>query len=140
MRQRIRSRAISHRATAFAVAAGRRVSATAVLLVLLTCAGSAVADPDYGPLLPGFDPVIRATDDPRLLGVERQLLRRSLLAQGFDPLVDSGGPDLGTAMRAAMLEAIHVDLKREVTVAEQNGDLGLYTVFRYPEYFFLFQE
>ena len=110
-----------------------------LVLGLVLAAASAVADPDYGGLvLPGFDPVLRATDDPRLLGVERMALRQRLLAQGVDPL-RGGRPTLETTIRKYMDDKSGVDLRREVTTVEANGFAGVLTEFRYPEYFFLFQ-
>ncbi len=108
------------------------------LFVLLTAA-AALADPDYGgPVLPGFDPVLRATDDPRLLGVDRLVMRQRLLAQGVDPL-RGGRPTLESTFRHYMVSKSGVDLERRVTTVEANGFAGVLTEFRYPEYFFLFQ-
>ncbi len=113
--------------------------AALVLLCVLLAGTSAVADPEYGGLvLPGFDPVLRATDDPRLLGVDRLVLRQRLLAQGVDPL-RGGRPTLETTIRQHMLDKAGVDLERRVTTVEANGFAGVLTEFRYPEYFFLFQ-
>jgi hypothetical protein len=111
----------------------------ALLLCALLTAASAVADPEYGGLvLPGFDPVLRATEDPRLLGVERLVMRRRLLAQGVDPL-RGGRPTLESTIRQLMLAKAGVNLERRITTVEANGFAGVFTEFRYPEYFFLFQ-
>ena len=72
------------------------------------------ADPDYqGPLLYGLDPVIRTTEDPRLLGVERLVLLRRLETLGVDPVRDGGRrPGLDTAVQRRFLERSGVDLER----------------------------
>ncbi len=108
-------------------------------LGVLLMAAVAVADPDYGGLVfSGFDPVLRATEDPRLLGVERLVMRQRLLDQGVDPL-RGGRPTLESTIRQHMLAKSGVNLERRVTTVEANGFAGLLTEFRYPEYFFLFQ-
>lgn len=113
--------------------------ALVAVLVLSLPAAPALADPSYeGLLLPGLDPVLRATDDPRLLGVERLVMRRHLLAQGIDPL-RGGRPTLGSTIYQRMLDKSGVDLRRQVTTAEANGFAGILTEFRYPEYYFLFR-
>ena len=113
----------------------------AVLLWLLAglLAPSAVADPDYdGPLFYGLDPIIRATDDPRLLGEQRLLLRERLRIQGVDPLRRAERPTLATVMRAHVEKKLGLDLERMEEVTEANGFRGLYTTYRYPDWFFLF--
>ena len=86
------------------------------LVTLLLAVPGAQADPDYGPNpLYGLDPIIRATDDPRLLGSERLVMRQRLLDQGVDPLKVRGGPDLGTAMRQYFRESSRENLEREIT-------------------------
>ena len=53
--------------------------------------GPAAADPVYeGPLIYGLDPVISTTEDPRLLGEERMIMRVRLMAVGIDPVRDRG--------------------------------------------------
>ncbi len=100
----------------------------------------AAADPDYGRLvLPGLDPVLAATKDPRLLATDRLLVRQRLLDQGVDPLRAEIQPDLYTSFRQKLWQQMRVNLERTVTVVEANGFLGLVTVFEYPEYYFLFQ-
>ncbi len=129
--------------------AGRRAGAgpaAAVLLAALALLAAwslrpapAAADPDYGgPVLTGLDPLLRGTTDERLLGPRRQLLREQLLAQGVDPRLAAGGPDLASLWRARADARSQVDLEREVTVVEMDGFRGLTTTFRYPEWFFLF--
>ncbi len=115
-----------------------------VVMVLLVTSVLGVrpaqADPDYpGPLLYGLDPVIRTTEDPRLLGVARLVLRQRLLAQGIDPVTDGTRPTLESTIRQRLLKKSGVDLKRRVELVEANGFQGLLTRFQYPEYFFLFQ-
>ncbi len=71
---------------------------------LLAVAGTvpAAADPVYeGPVLYGLDPVIRATDDPRLLGVERLVLLRRVQGFGVDPYLGEPDrrPDLESSFR-----------------------------------------
>ncbi|MFO7654390.1 MAG: cell surface protein SprA [Candidatus Krumholzibacteriia bacterium] len=119
--------------------AGPRFLPTVILVLLVLGPVAAAADPAYGPPLPGFDPVIRATRDPRLLGVERLYLREQLMRQGVEPLRWAGGPSLFTTFRHQMRQRSGVDLERTVELLEVNGALGLRTVFRYPEYFFLVQ-
>ncbi|HOX26703.1 MAG TPA: cell surface protein SprA [Candidatus Krumholzibacteria bacterium] len=113
-----------------------------VILVLLLLGGwprGAQADPQYpGPLLYGLDPLLRTTADPRLLGVERLVLRERLLAQGVDPRKEFRRPGLDTLFRAHLIERLGLDLDRESEIVEVDGATGLYTVIRYPDWFFLF--
>lgn len=103
-------------------------------------APAAAAEKDHsGPILYGLDPLLRTTADPRLLGVERLVLRERLLAQGIDPLREARRPGLDTAVQAAMIRRLGLDLKRESEVVEANGFTGVYTRIRYPSWFFLFQ-
>lgn len=123
-----------------------RVPTILLTLLALVLAGAfltpepARADPSYpGPLLYGLDPVIRTTDDPRLLGVDRILLRDRLEKLGVDPVRDAGRlPSAYTSMRRAWRAKSRVDLVRIEEVVEYNGTLGVMTRFRYPSYFFLF--
>ncbi|MFH1842814.1 MAG: cell surface protein SprA [bacterium] len=111
-----------------------------MFLLLLLCSSPVLADPEYGDLvLPGFDPVLRATRDPRLLGVQRLLIRERMLAQGIDPQRSKASPDLHSLVQHRLIENSRVDLRRLVTVKEVSGTTGLVTVFQYPEYFYLFQ-
>jgi len=113
-----------------------------LVLVVLTAgmADFAQADPVYeGPLLYGLDPVIKTTDDPRLLGVDRLVLRRRLEILGVDPKRHpERKPGLESSFRRYFLENSNVDLERMEAVVEFNGDLGLMTVMEYPSFFYLF--
>ncbi len=114
---------------------------TTVSLAILGGGSTALADPDYGegPILYGFDPVIRATDDPRLLGVERLIMRRRLANLGVDPVRDPGRhPSLETSIYRFWVERAGVDLVRRETLVEYNGPLGVMTRFQYPTFFYLF--
>ena len=119
-----------------------------ILLVLLLLWGGlmpsapVLADPTYeGPLLYALDPVISTTEDPRLLGVERLVLRERLLAVGIDPVRDAGrSPNLYDQTRKLWNKKSGVDLERKASVLEYNGTLGTMTVFEYPDedFFFFF--
>lgn len=90
-------------------------------------------------LLPGLDPLLPATEDPRLLGVDRLVLREGLLAQGADPARGEGLPSLDRRFRSLFEARVNVDLKRESEETEINGAYGLETRFRFPDWFFLYQ-
>ena len=110
----------------------------AALVVFL--APAVHADPDLeGLILPGLDPLLRGTDNPRLLGVDRIILREKLLAQGIDPTAGPVEADLGRLMRERSHRLIDYDPSRMITLVETGGSFGVETVFRYPESFFLFQ-
>jgi len=117
-----------------------------VLLTLLVGAAAlgiappAEADPVYeGPLLFGFDPVIRATEDPRLLGVDRLVLLRRLETWGIRPTREPDArPNLYRAIRVRFLVRSGVDLERMNHLVEYNGPMDLMTEIRYPSFFFLF--
>ncbi|MCB1183859.1 hypothetical protein KDM41_10525 [bacterium] len=119
----------------------RPVVGLPLLLLALLAAGPSHADPDYGrgPILYGLDPVLRATEDPRLLGVERLVLRRRLVDMGVDPV---RRPDLRPGLSASfakhMTDKARVDLIRREYLVEYNGPLGVMTEFRYPTFFYLF--
>ena len=123
---------------------GSRSCSLLTVLVLLCLsllrAGPAWADPAYeGPLLFGLDPVIKATDDPRLLGVDRLIMRQRLAYQGVD--LSRGPyfrPGLTAALHQVWREKSRVDVVREIHLIEYNGSLGLVTDIHYPSYFFLF--
>lgn len=123
---------------------GRSCLALIILVVsflgVFLPAGRSWADPRYeGPLLYGLDPVIRSTDDARLLGVDRILLRDRLEKLGVDPYRDGGAlPSAYTSMRRAWRAKSRVDLVRVEEVVEYNGTMGLMTRIEYPSYFFLF--
>jgi Motility related/secretion protein len=111
-----------------------------ILILLLTLASAAEADPEYGGhLLYGLDPVITTTDNPRLLGVERLVMRRRLIAFGVDPLKDSGKkPQLIDSFRKVWLEKSNVDLQRKERLVEYNRIMGLVITIEYPKFFYLF--
>lgn len=107
---------------------------------LLATVTAARADPALsGPVLYGIDPLLRVTDDPSLLGVERTLARERLLDLGVDPLVDPVATTLDAAVRGRMHERMRIDLDRRITVIETSPLTGVETFYRYPEFFFLFQ-
>jgi len=110
------------------------------LLILISLTSTALADPDYkGRLFYGLDPVITATDNPRLLGVERLVMRQRLLNAGVDPLKDGGKkPDLKDSFRHYWLDKSDVDLKHMERLVEYNRMMGLVTTIEYPSFFYLF--
>nr|MEE4268191.1 cell surface protein SprA [Candidatus Krumholzibacteria bacterium] len=120
-----------------------RITVLTVLLVLLGSlvpAPEAHADPNYeGLLLYSLDPVISTTEDPRLLGVERLIMRERLLAVGIDPVRDKGRqPNLYDQIYRHWRKKSGYDLDRKEQLVEYNGATGLMTVFEYPKFFFLF--
>ena len=119
---------------------GRLVRLLPLLAVLLFLAGGAAADPQLeGLILPGFDPLLRFTDDPRLLGAERLVLRERLLSQGVDPVKGEGLPTFESLYRYLLESRLNVDLVREEEEIETSGTLGIETRFRYPKWVLLFQ-
>ena len=124
-------------------AGGKRIRgflALWTLCLLLGGAGGALADPHYeGRLIYGLDPVITATENPRLLGVERLAMRQRLLAAGVDPVKDQGKkPELIDSFRKVWWEKAGIDLERKERLVEYNRDLGLVTVIEYPKFFYLY--
>ena len=121
-------------------AAARGCAWLLLLAGLYLAPGSAAADPDYqGPLLYGLDPVIRGTEDPRLLGQDRLTLRRRLAALGIDPVAGPyQRPSLKASIRQAWNTKANVDLVRERSFAEYNPTLGLMTRVTYPSFFLMF--
>ena len=117
-----------------------------VFLFALACGlaavlvGSAQADPTYeGLLMFGLDPVIATTEDPRLLGVDRLVLRLRLEGLGIDPVrYPQRRPGLEASFRHYFRIRSNVDLDRREHLTEYNGTLGLMTEFQYPSFFFLF--
>jgi len=111
-----------------------------LVFLVLGVSNTAQADPVYdGPLLYGLDPVIKTTEDPRLLGVDRLVLRRRLAALGIDPTrYPDRRPGLESMFRHHFQTRSRVDLVREEHIIEYNGSLGLMTEIQYPSYFFLF--
>jgi len=98
----------------------------------------AAADPEYsGPILYGFDPMLRVTRNPRLLGVDRLVLRERLLGQGVDPYRSAVSPTFATSARQILESRMNVKLDAEAELVEANGFTGLYTRLRYPEWFYL---
>ncbi len=98
------------------------------------------ADPQYsGPLLYGLDPVIRATDDPRLLGVERLLLLRRLENLGIDRRTTGfTRPTVKSSLRKYWYDKSRVDLERQDHLLEYDGPKGLLFKFQYPQFIFFF--
>ncbi|MBU8869463.1 MAG: cell surface protein SprA [Gemmatimonadales bacterium] len=115
-------------------------SLLAILLFQFMIPVSVLADPAYeGLLLYGLDPVLKSTEDPRLLGVERMLMRERLARLGIDPVRDRGlRPGMYSVFLKSWRSKSRVDLVRQEQVIEYNGVLGLMTVIEYPTYFFLF--
>ncbi|MEN8005674.1 MAG: hypothetical protein ABFS42_01615 [Candidatus Krumholzibacteriota bacterium] len=111
-----------------------------VLFLVLSVSKVAQADPVYdGPLLYGLDPVINTTEDPRLLGVDRLVLRRRLSDMGVDPVrYPDRRPGLEAMFRHHFQNRSNVDLERREHLVEYNGSLGLMTEIQYPKFFFLF--
>ncbi len=115
-----------------------------LLIVILSClfvfAPSAQADPEYqGNLLYGLDPVITATDNPRLLGIERLVMRQRLLNVGVDPLKDEGkSPNTKDLFGQAWREKSNIDLEHKERLVEYNHVLGIMLVIEYPRFFYLF--
>ncbi len=107
-----------------------------MLLAACAVARPGRADPAYkGPLLFGLDPVIRATDDPRLLGPERLLLLRRLEALGVDPRrTGITRPTLESSLRRIWDQKARVDLEHREHVVEYNGLVDLMFEFRYPSF------
>ncbi|MCP4291925.1 MAG: hypothetical protein GY780_08835 [bacterium] len=109
-------------------------------LLLLSGVSPVQADPNYqGNLMYGIDPVISSTDNPRLLGVDRLVMRERLLKAGIDPLKDGGkSPQTKDAFRKAWVIRANVDLEHMERLVEYNRPLGLMTVIEYPSFFYLF--
>jgi hypothetical protein len=119
---------------------GSRLRLLPLLAALLLISADALADPDLeGLILPGLDPLIMSTEDPRLLGPRRLVLRERLLAQGVDPVEGEGLPTLDSLYRIHLESRLNVDLVREEEVVETSGILGIETRFRYPKWMLLFQ-
>ena len=118
----------------------RRLRPAALLLGLLLLGSAARGGPDYGrPVLPGLDPLLTATRDPRLLGVDRLEIRERIMEVGEDPAKTGRLPDYDHRMSHLIRMGTGVDLERMVTVVESSSDYGLETVFTYPRYHYLFQ-
>lgn len=120
-----------------------RLRAAVCVLILAWAWGgaarTAAADPDYGPPdLPGLDPLLRSTAEPRLLGAERLVLRERLLRQGVDPLREADlRPSLYTSVRRHWRQRANVDLDRRERLVEYNGPLGIVTHIEHPTFFSL---
>jgi hypothetical protein len=120
---------------------GRRLPGAVLALwaVLALGAAPSLADPDYGrPILPGLDPLLKSTAEPRLLGAERLILRERLLRQGVDPLREPGRrPDMASLVRLKWHERGNIDLERRTELREYNGPLGILTEITHPDFFIL---
>ncbi|MFH2053934.1 MAG: cell surface protein SprA [bacterium] len=118
----------------------RRLPILGFLFLFLLAARSGLADPAYqGPLLYGLDPVIRATDDPRLLGLERLVLLERMKGLGVEPRrTGITRPGLESSLRSIWLEKSRVDLVRMEHLVEYHGPVGLLIEIRHPKFFFLF--
>ncbi|MBM4129857.1 cell surface protein SprA, partial [bacterium] len=117
--------------------AGLRALALILLGAALASASPARADPAYGPpALPGLDPLLRSTEEPRLLGADRLVLRTRLLRQGVDPLRQPGlRPGMDTIIRRHWHERAGIDLVRQERLREYNGPLELATEIVHPRFF-----
>ncbi len=132
---------VPHSGQSFFLPKNRRSPFTILLALLwVMAAAPAQADPDYqGRLFYGLDPVITATDNPRLLGVERMIMRQRLLNVGIDPLKDAGkNPELKDGFRKFWVEKSNVDLEHKERLVEYNRMLGFVTTIEYPKFFYLF--
>jgi hypothetical protein len=110
-----------------------------VAVLLLLGAGPLRAEPvDDGPILPGFDPLLAATNDPRLLGAGRLEARQRLLAQGVDPARLVEHPTLESVLRAYYDREWRRDRERLKTTRESDRIIGVETTFEYPTWFVLF--
>ena len=121
----------------------RNSGALLVVVLFVVCGFARVgrADPDYrGPLLYGLDPVIRATDDPRLLGARRLLLLRRMQALGVDPRrTGITRPTLESSLRHLWDQKSRIDLEHREHVVEYDGLNGLMFEFRYPSFLLFYQ-
>jgi hypothetical protein len=110
-----------------------------VAVLLLLGAGPLRAEPVYdGLILPGFDPLLAATNDPRLLGAGRLEVRQRLLAQGVDPARLVKHPTLESVLRAYYDREWRRDRERLETTRESDRITGVETTFEYPAWFVLF--
>ncbi|HPF34573.1 MAG TPA: cell surface protein SprA [Candidatus Krumholzibacteria bacterium] len=117
----------------------RRHGATWRLLAALLLLAAALPAGAKDLILPGLDPLLQATNDPRLLGEDRLVLLEGFKAQGVEPGRGEGLPSLDRRFHALFDARVNVDLERMTTDREVNGVYGLETVFRYPDWFFLYQ-
>ncbi len=111
------------------------------LVFLMTFVSTQVqADPQYdGPLLYGLDPVLGATDDPRLIGIDRLVLKEHLLFLGVDPFKHPGRkPGLESSFRKIWNDKTRLDFDRTERLVEYNGPLKTMTVIEYPSWYILF--
>lgn len=111
-----------------------------LFLTVMPGGQAAHADPVYeGRLFYGLDPVITATDNPHLLGVDRLVMRERLLSVGVDPVKDLGKkPELIDSFRKIWWEKISTDIERKEILVEFDRSLGLVKTFEYPKWFYLF--
>ncbi|MHB8078090.1 MAG: T9SS outer membrane translocon Sov/SprA, partial [Candidatus Krumholzibacteriia bacterium] len=113
--------------------------ALVAVVLLLLGAGPLRAGPAGDELiLPGFDPLLAATRDPRLLGVARLEVRARLLAQGVDPARLVEHPTLASVVRAYYDREWRRDRDRLETTREADGAEDIETTFTYPRWFLLF--
>ena len=89
--------------------------------------------------MPGLDPILKTTDDPRLLGPDRIVQRNRLKVLGVDFPAQDCRPTLLTIIRSHMHDKFRIDLVREISFTEISSTLGIATTFRHPEFFFLEQ-
>ncbi|MCP4799948.1 MAG: cell surface protein SprA [bacterium] len=112
-------------------------SALYILVLLLLFNANTLVASDL--LLPGLDPILKTTDDPRLLGPDRIVQQNRLKALGVDLPAQDCRPTLLTIIRSYMHDKFHLDLVREISFTEISSTLGIATTFRHPEFFFLEQ-
>ncbi len=118
---------------------GQPPAALVGALFLLLCAGPLRADTAAdGLILPGFDPLLAATRDPRLLGAGRLEVRQRLLAQGVDPARLVEQPSLESVWRAYYDREWRRDRERLETTRESDRVIGVESTFEYPAWFVLF--
>jgi hypothetical protein len=90
-------------------------------------------------VLPGLDPMLKISDDPRLLGADRIIQRNHLKSLGVSFPSDDCRPTLLSLVRIRMHDKFRIDLDRMVEFGEISAFLGIVTTFRHPEFFFLEQ-
>ncbi|MBT4291068.1 hypothetical protein HOD41_00120, partial [bacterium] len=112
-------------------------SALFILVLLLFFNANTLVASDLS--LPGLDPILKTTDDPRLLGPDRIVQRNRLKVLGVDFPAQDCRPTLLTIIRSHMHDKFRIDLVREISFTEISSTLGIATTFRHPEFFFLEQ-
>ncbi len=97
---------------------------------------AAAAEAPATPLLPGLDALLKATENPALLGEDRLVQRERLLRQGVDPHREPGlQPSLETIWRRQWRQRANVDLQRKDSLVEFNDRLGIVIAAVHPKYF-----